>query len=162
MQSIYDFSVTTLAGKKQSMAQYRGQVLVIVNVASRCGFTAQYAELQAMYVRYREQGLVVLGFPCDQFGAQEPGSNTEIAEFCQLNFGVEFPMFAKIEVNGPNAEPLFSYLKQQRRGFLGLRRIQWNFTKFVIDREGRVVKRYAPYRKIADFQSDVEMLLIAA
>lgn len=161
MQRIYDFSVTTLAGEQQSLAQYQGQVLLIVNVASRCGFTKQYADLQALYAQYREQGLVILGFPCDQFGGQEPGTNAEIAEFCQINFGVEFPMFAKVEVNGLSAEPLFEFLKQQRRGFLGSRRIKWNFTKFVIDKKGRVVKRYAPYRKIADLQRDIEQLLLA-
>nr|WP_314900271.1 glutathione peroxidase [uncultured Deefgea sp.] len=162
MQRIYDFSVTTLAGEQQSLAQYQGQVLLIVNVASRCGFTKQYADLQALYAQYRERGLVILGFPCDQFGGQEPGTNAEIADFCQINFGVEFPMFAKVEVNGLSAEPLFEFLKQQRRGFLGSRRIKWNFTKFVIDKKGRVVKRYAPHRKIADLQSDIEKLLLAS
>ncbi|MGL6040290.1 MAG: glutathione peroxidase [Deefgea sp.] len=162
MPRIYDFSVTTLAGEKQSLVQYQGKVVVIVNVASQCGFTKQYADLQALYAQYREQGLVILGFSCDQFGGQEPGTNAEIANFCQVNFGVEFPLFTKIEVNGPNTEPLFTYLKQQRRGFLGSRRIKWNFTKFVIDRAGDVVKRYAPYRKIADLQSDIEKLLAAA
>lgn len=161
MRNIYDFSVTTAAGAIQSLADYRGQVILIVNVASQCGFTAQYADLQRLYAQYQAQGLVVLGFPCNQFGGQEPGSNAEIAQFCQLNFGVEFPVFAKVEVNGPNAAPLFTYLKQQRRGFLGSRRIKWNFTKFVIDRKGNVVKRYAPHRKIADLQSDIEKLLLA-
>ena len=161
MHNIYDFSVINAAGERQSLADYRGQVILIVNVASQCGFTAQYADLQRLYAQYREQGLLILGFPCDQFGGQEPGSNAEIAQFCQLNFGVEFPVFAKIEVKGPNAAPLFNYLTQQRRGFLGSRQIKWNFTKFVIDRKGRVVKRYAPYRKIADLQSDIEKLLLA-
>lgn len=159
MSHIYDFSVQTLAGETQSLAAYRGKVLLIVNVASQCGFTEQYADLQKLYAQYREQGLVILGFPCDQFGGQEPGSADEIAQFCQLNFGVEFPLFAKIKVNGEQAEPLFSYLKQQRRGFLGSRRIKWNFTKFVIDREGNVIRRFAPYRKIADLQREVEKLL---
>ena len=159
MSHIYDFSVKTLVGETQSLAAYRGKVLLIVNVASQCGFTAQYADLQKLYAQYREQGLVVLGFPCDQFGGQEPGSADEIAQFCQLNFGVEFPMFAKIDVNGERAEPLFTYLKQQRRGVLGLPRIKWNFTKFVVDREGRVIQRFAPYRKIADLQCEVEKLL---
>jgi glutathione peroxidase len=150
MSHIYDFSVKTLAGNTQSLAAYRGKVLLIVNVASQCGFTTQYADLQKLYI---------LGFPCDQFGGQEPGSADEIAAFCQLNFGVEFPMFAKIDVNGEHADPLFTYLKQQRRGFLGLRRIKWNFTKFVIDREGHVIRRFAAYRKIADLQREVEKLL---
>lgn len=162
MPTIYDFSVTTLTGERQSLLQYRGQVVLIVNVASQCGFTVQYADLQALYAKYREQGLVILAFPCDQFGGQEPGSNSEIAQFCQLNFGVEFPVFAKVEVNGPKAEPLFAYLKLQQRGLFGSQRIKWNFTKFVIDKEGRVVKRFAPYRKIADLQPLIEKLLAAA
>jgi len=162
MSMIYDFSVTTITGEQQRLAQYQGQVLVIVNVASKCVFTTQYAQLQALYERYRAQGLVILAFPCDQFGGQEPGSSSEIVQFCQLNFAVDFPIFAKIEVNGPNAEPLFRFLKQQQRGFLGSRRIKWNFTKFVIDKEGRVVKRFAPYRKIADLQPVIEKLLAAA
>jgi glutathione peroxidase len=159
MSHIYDFSVQTLAGEMQSLAAYRGKVLLIVNVASQCGFTEQYADLQKLYAQYRQQGLVILGFPCDQFGGQEPGTAEEIAQFCQLNFGVEFPMFAKIDVNGKRAEPLFTYLKQQQRGLLGSRRIKWNFTKFVIDREGNVIERFAPYRKIADLQREVEKLL---
>ncbi|WP_027467735.1 glutathione peroxidase [Deefgea rivuli] len=159
MSHIYDFSVQTLAGETQSLAAYRGKVLLIVNVASQCGFTAQYADLQTLYSQYREQGLVILGFPCDQFGGQEPGSAAEIAQFCQLNFGVEFPMFAKVDVNGEQAEPLFTYLKQQRRGFLGSRRIKWNFTKFVINREGHVIQRFAPYRKITDLRQFIEKLL---
>ena len=159
MHNIYDFSVTTATGAIQSLADYRGQVILIVNVASQCGFTAQYADLQRLYAQYRAQGFLVLGFPCNQFGGQEPGSNAEILQFCHLNYGVEFPVLAKVEVNGPNAAPLFTYLKQQRRGFLGSRRIKWNFTKFVIDKEGRVVKRFAPYRKIADLQPLIEKLL---
>lgn len=161
MQKLYDFSVTTIKGRTQSLADYRGQVLLIVNVASRCGFTPQYAELQKLYARYRDQGFTVLAFPCNQFGHQEPGSHFEIQTFCESNYGVEFPIFAKVDVNGDEASPLFQYLKQQRRGFLGSRRIKWNFTKFVIDKKGNVVKRYAPYRKIADLENDIEKLLIA-
>ncbi len=159
MSQIYNFSVKTLTGELQNLAQYRGKVLLIVNVASQCGFTPQYADLQKIYTQYAEQGLVVLGFPCNQFGAQEPGSAVKIAEFCQLNFGVTFPLFAKIDVNGAQADPLFTYLKQQQRGFLGSRRIKWNFTKFLIDRDGQVIQRFAPYRKISDLQRVVEKLL---
>lgn len=159
MQSIYDFSVTTLSGQVQPMADFRGQVLLIVNVASACGFTPQYADLQQLYQQYRERGLLVLGFPCNQFGGQEPGSATEIAQFCQLRFVADFPMFAKIEVNGPRAEPLFTYLKQQQAGFLRLGRIHWNFTKFLVDREGRVVGRFAPHQKVSALVAQVESLL---
>ena len=159
MQSIYDFSVTTLSGQVRPMADFRGQVLLIVNVASACGLTPQYADLQQLYQQYRERGLQVLGFPCNQFGGQEPGSATEIAQFCQLRFAADFPMFAKIEVNGARAEPLFTYLKQQQAGFLGLGRIHWNFTKFLVDREGRVVGRFAPYQKVGALVAQVESLL---
>ncbi|WP_297573242.1 glutathione peroxidase [uncultured Deefgea sp.] len=159
MQSIYDFSVTTLSGQVLPMADFRGQVLLIVNVASACGLTPQYADLQQLYQQYRERGLQVLGFPCNQFGGQEPGGATEIAQFCQLRFAVDFPMFAKVAVNGARAEPLFAYLKQQQAGFLHLGRIHWNFTKFLVDREGRVVGRFAPYQKVGALVAQVESLL---
>ena len=133
---IYQLSVDRLQGGTQSLADYAGKVLLIVNTASECGFTPQYAGLEALHQRYGEQGLVVLGFPCNQFGAQEPGSAEEIGAFCEKNYGVSFPMFAKIEVNGEHAHPLYRYLKEHARGVLGSEAIKWNFTKFLVDRDG--------------------------
>lgn len=147
MTSIFDFSVRRADGSQQSLADYRGQVLLIVNTASRCGFTPQYAGLEALYRRYREQGLTVLAFPCNQFGAQEPGNAEEIASFCSLNYDVSFPVFARLEVNGPQADPLYRWLKQEQPGWLGTAGIKWNFTKFLVDRQGRAVGRYAPMTK---------------
>lgn len=147
MTTVFDFPVRRADGSQQSLADYRGQVLLIVNTASRCGFTPQYAGLEALYRRYREQGLTVLAFPCNQFGAQEPGSAEEIASFCSLNYDVSFPVFARLEVNGPRADPLFRWLKQEQPGWLGTAGIKWNFTKFLVDRQGRAVGRYAPMTK---------------
>jgi glutathione peroxidase len=144
MASIYDFSAKTIDGDEQPLAAYRGNAMLVVNVASKCGFTPQYAGLEALYRRYRDAGLVVLGFPCDQFGHQEPGDEAEIRKFCSLNYDVSFPMFAKIEVNGANAHPLYAYLKHAAPGLLGSEAIKWNFTKFLIGRDGTVVRRYAP------------------
>ncbi len=144
MTSIYDFSAKTLDGVDQSLETYRGKTLLIVNVASKCGFTPQYEGLEALYRRFKQQGLIVLGFPCDQFGHQEPGDATEIRNFCTLNYDVTFPLFAKIEVNGANAHPLYRYLKSEAKGVLGSATIKWNFTKFLVDRNGKVEKRYAP------------------
>ncbi len=144
MASIYDFSAKTIDGDEQPLAAYRGNAMLVVNVASKCGFTPQYAGLEALYRRYRDAGLVVLGFPCDQFGHQEPGDEAEIRKFCSLNYDVSFPMFAKIEVNGANAHPLYAYLKHAAPGLLGSEVIKWNFTKFLIGRDGTVVRRYAP------------------
>jgi glutathione peroxidase len=141
---IYDFSVRSIEGKEQTLAAYRGKVMLIVNVASKCGFTPQYAGLEKLYEAYRDKGLAVLGFPCDQFGHQEPGDEAEIASFCSLNYGVGFPMFAKIEVNGKAAHPLYKFLKTAQKGVLGSEAIKWNFTKFLVDGKGEVVKRYAP------------------
>lgn len=141
------------------MADYAGKVLLIVNTASHCGFTPQYAALEALYQRYRERGLVVLGFPCNQFGSQEPGEAEEIASFCQKNYGVSFPMFAKIEVNGNEAHPLYQYLKKAAPGLLGSEGIKWNFTKFLVDREGKVLARYASALKPEDMADDIERLL---
>ncbi len=140
----FDFSAETLAGGTQSLDQYRGKALLIVNVASKCGFTPQYTGLEKLYREHKDEGLVVLGFPCDQFGHQEPGDAEEIRNFCALNFDVTFPMFAKVDVNGNAAHPLWQWLKQQKAGFLGSSGIKWNFTKFLVDREGHVVARYAP------------------
>jgi glutathione peroxidase len=144
MQSVYDFEATTIDGEMQCLSAFRGQALLIVNVASQCGFTPQYAALEAMYRKYKGKGFAVLGFPCDQFGHQEPGNATQIKAFCQRTYDVTFPMFAKIAVNGPEAVPLYRYLKSARSGFLGTKAIKWNFTKFLIDRQGNVVRRYSP------------------
>ncbi|MFM7670494.1 MAG: glutathione peroxidase [Betaproteobacteria bacterium] len=144
MTDLYDIPLETIEGGKATLADYRNKVLLIVNTASRCGFTPQYAGLEALYRKHKEQGLVVLGFPCNQFGAQEPGNETEIADFCEKNYGVSFPMFAKVDVNGTQSHPLFVYLKREAPGLLGSEMIKWNFTKFLLDREGRVVARYAP------------------
>ncbi len=157
--SVYDFSCKTGSGKEQSLAQYRGKVLLIVNTASKCGFTPQFEGLEELYEKYRDKGLVVLGFPCNQFGHQDPGSNDEIQEFCQLNYGVKFPMFGKVEVNGSGADPLFKYLTKEAPGALGTRRIKWNFTKFLVNADGEVVKRYAPTVKPKDIEKDIEKLL---
>ncbi len=142
--ALYGFRVRTLAGAEQDLSAYRGQALLIVNVASRCGFTPQYEGLEHLYQRYRDQGLVVLGFPCNQFGAQEPGTAADIQAFCRERYDVTFPMFAKIDVKGPAADPLFRWLTARATGLFGTRAIKWNFTKFLVDRSGRTVRRYAP------------------
>ena len=142
--NLYEFTVTTIDGQSESMATYRGQVLLIVNVASKCGFTGQYAGLEALYRSYRHKGFAVLGFPCDQFAHQEPGSEAEIQNFCSLNYDVTFPLFAKIEVNGGGAHPLYKYLKKAQPGLFGSEAIKWNFTKFLVNGKGEVLKRYAP------------------
>jgi len=147
MESLYEFEVATIDGHKQRLDVYRGRVLLVVNVASRCGFTPQYAGLEDLYRRRRDRGFTVLGFPCDQFGQQEPGNEAEIKEFCRLTYDVTFPLFAKIEVNGATAHPLYEFLKSARRGFLGTKGIKWNFTKFLVDRDGSVVRRFGPMMK---------------
>ena len=157
--SVYDFTVNDIDGKPRSLEEWRGKTLLIVNVASKCGFTPQYRGLETLWQDQRDQGLVVLGFPCDQFGHQEPGDETEIRNFCSLNYDVSFPMFAKIDVNGSKAHPLYEWLKQQKSGLLGIGAIKWNFTKFLVDREGNVVKRYAPTDKPESIAKDVEKLL---
>ena len=144
MTTVYDFTARAIDGAERSLSDYRGLPLLIVNVASRCGFTPQYAGLEALYRKHAGEGLVVLGFPCDQFGHQEPGDEAEIRTFCSTRYDVTFPMFAKIEVNGPEAHPLYQHLKQSAKGLLGTEGIKWNFTKFLVDRNGAVVKRYAP------------------
>lgn len=160
-QTVYDFMVQTADGSTESLSKYRGKVLLIVNTASNCGFTPQYQGLQELYQKYLERGLVVLGFPCNQFKAQEPGSNTEIQEFCRLNYGVSFPVYAKIEVNGDNAHPLYKYLKAQKTGVLG-QAIKWNFSKFLVGADGKVIDRYAPTTKPASLEADIEAALAAA
>lgn len=154
-----DISLKTIDGKAAALGDFAGQALLIVNVASRCGFTPQYAGLEALHRRFRERGFAVLGFPCDQFGHQEPGDEAEIKNFCSLNYDVTFPMFAKIEVNGENAHPLFKALKQEAAGLLGTQGIKWNFTKFLVDRNGRVVRRYAPTDKPEALADDIEAAL---
>lgn len=156
--TVYDFSVPTPAGQERSLAVYQGKVLLIVNTASNCGFTPQYHELEELYRRYGKQGFIVLAFPCNQFWHQEPGDNEQIQNFCQLNYGVTFPVFAKIEVNGPDAHPLFRYLTEQAPGWFG-KAIRWNFTKFLIDSSGHIRKRYAPLTNPLTLSSAIENLL---
>jgi glutathione peroxidase len=157
--SINNISVTTLDGKAQTLKDYNGQVLLVVNVASRCGFTPQYTGLEVLYRKYRERGFAVLGFPCNQFGHQEPGDAAEIQTFCSTSYEVSFPLFAKVDVNGANAHPLYAYLKEQRPGILGTEAIKWNFTKFLVNRKGEVVKRYAPTDKPESIDAEVAALL---
>ena len=159
---LYDHSATALSGEPTSLSAWRGKVLLIVNVASKCGFTPQYEGLEALHEKYGDRGFEVLGFPCNQFGGQEPGSSDEIAQFCETKFGVRFPMFGKVDVNGARADPLFTYLKTQAPGVLGTKDIKWNFTKFLVDRQGRVVDRYAPTTKPESLEGDIEKLLAAA
>jgi glutathione peroxidase len=144
MTDVYDIPLQTIEGGKATLVDYRNKVVLIVNTASRCGFTPQYAGLEALYRKYKDQGLVVLGFPCNQFGAQEPGDEAQIADFCEKNYGVSFPMFSKVDVNGAEAHPLFIYLKREAPGLLGSEMIKWNFTKFLLDKQGNVVSRFAP------------------
>ncbi|MVW79907.1 glutathione peroxidase [Bordetella sp. 02P26C-1] len=155
MTNIYDFSVTDIQGHERSLEAYRGQVLLVVNVASKCGFTPQYAGLEELQRELGADGFSVLGFPCDQFGHQEPGDESQIQQFCSTQYGVTFPMHAKIEVNGPNAHPLYRWLKGEKRGVLGTEAIKWNFTKFLVGRDGQVIKRYAPTDKPASLRSDI-------
>ena len=150
-----DFSAVTIAGTSQSLAAYRGDVALIVNVASECGFTGQYEGLQALYTEYAAQGLTVLGFPCDQFGHQEPGDEATIKSFCETRFAVTFPMFAKIDVNGPQTHPIYEYLKTKAKGLLGSEAIKWNFTKFLVDSSGKVLKRFSPNEDPMSFESEV-------
>jgi glutathione peroxidase len=158
-ETIYDFTAKRLTGGDASLAEYRDQVLLIVNTASECGFTSQYAGLESLYRTFKDQGLVVLGFPCNQFGGQEPGSAEAIGSFCETNYGVSFPMFAKIDVNGKNAHPLYVWLKHAANGVLGTEAIKWNFTKFLVSRDGKTVKRYASATTPEDMVADIEALL---
>ena len=161
MSNIYDITANTLTGEPLSLSAFQGKVLLIVNTASHCGFTGQYEGLEALYRQYKDQGLVVMGFPCNQFGAQEPGSADEIGAFCEKNYGVSFPLFEKIDVNGPNAHPLFQLLKSGATGLLGTEGIKWNFTKFLVNREGAIHVRYAPTTRPAEITRDIEALLRA-
>jgi glutathione peroxidase len=161
MPSIYDFEADTIDGRRVSLAQYRGQPMLIVNTASACGFTPQFGGLEHLHEAYGPRGLVVLGFPCNQFGAQDPGSNEEIGAFCQRNFGVSFPMMAKIDVNGDAAHPLYRWLTAEAPGLLGSKAIKWNFTKFLVGRDGSVIRRYAPQDKPESLAKDIEAALAA-
>ncbi|GAB3750785.1 glutathione peroxidase [Lysobacter olei] len=159
MTTAYDFSATDIDGQARALAEYRGKVLLVVNVASKCGFTPQYAGLEKLWRDYGSRGLVVLGFPCDQFGHQEPGNEAEIKNFCSLTYDVSFPMYAKIDVNGDTAHPLWKWLKDEKSGFLGIDAIKWNFTKFLVGRDGQVLKRYAPNDKPESIAADIEAAL---
>ncbi len=158
-ESIYDIEVETIDGQKKHLDEYKGKVMLVVNTASKCGFTPQYKGLEELHSKYADRGLAVLGFPCNQFGSQEPGTEDEIQSFCQLNYGVSFPMHAKIEVNGEHSHPLYQHLKSSAKGMLGTEGIKWNFTKFLIDREGNVVGRFAPTTTPARMASQIEELL---
>ena len=159
MTTVHDLSARTLEGVERSLGEHRGKVLLIVNVASRCGLTPQYAALEALHRRYAPRGFAVLGFPCNQFGGQEPGTEAEIREFCSLDYDVTFPMYGKVEVNGEGTHPLFAHLKSSAPGLLGSESVKWNFTKFLVDREGRVVRRYAPTDAPEGLAKDIEALL---
>jgi glutathione peroxidase len=158
MASVYDFEAAAIDGTPVRLDTYRGRTLLIVNVASECGFTPQYAGLERLYRRHKDEGFVVLGFPCDQFGRQEPGTNAEIQQFCEREYDVTFPLFSKINVNGPDAHPLFVYLKSQKRGLLGSEAIKWNFTKFLIAADGRVLRRYGSADKPEQIETDLAKL----
>jgi glutathione peroxidase len=158
-RTVYDFEAQSIDGRPVKLADYRGKVLLIVNTASQCGFTPQFAGLEKLWERHAAQGLVVLGFPSNEFGGQDPGSNDEIASFCQVNYGVSFPMMSKIKVNGPEAHPLYQWLTAEAPGLLGTKAIKWNFTKFLIDRHGKVLKRYAPTDKPEAIERDIEAAL---
>ena len=161
MTTVYDFSATPISGKSVKLSQYKGKTMLIVNTASACGFTPQFAGLEELHKTYADKGLVVLGFPCNQFGSQDAGSNDEIAEFCQLNYGVSFPMMEKIDVNGSGAHPLYQWLQSEAPGLLGIKAIKWNFTKFLIGKDGEVLKRYAPTDTPASMAKDIEAALAA-
>ncbi len=160
--SVYEFSAQDIQGNNKNLADFKGKVMLIVNTASKCGFTPQYEGLENIYKDLKEQGLEILGFPCNQFGQQEKGSDTEIAGFCMKNYGVSFPMFSKVDVNGDNAHPLYDYLKKQSPGILGSKGIKWNFTKFLVGKDGQVIKRFAPTAKPKDIAKDIKALLAQA
>jgi glutathione peroxidase len=159
MSSVYDFSAKAIDGSEKSLGEYRGKALLIVNVASKCGFTPQYRGLEAMYRRLKDKGFEILGFPCDQFGHQEPGDEAEIQSFCSTTYDVTFPLFSKIDVNGNGAHPLYKYLKSEEKGLLGTESIKWNFTKFLVDKQGNVIKRFAPKDSPESIEKDIERVL---
>lgn len=158
-QTVFDFTATNIRGEEQSLDAFRGKVLVIVNTASKCGFTPQFEGLQSLYADLKDQGVEVLGFPCNQFKNQDPADDQAISEFCSLNYGVDFPMFSKIDVNGPDAHPLFQHLKREAKGLLGSEGVKWNFTKFLVNQKGEVVGRYSPTTKPDAIREDIEKLL---
>lgn len=157
--TVYDFSAVDIQGNERALSDYKGKVVLIVNTASKCGLTPQYEGLESLYKNYKDQGLEILGFPCNQFAQQEKGSDAEIAGFCLKNYGVSFPMFSKIDVNGDSAHPLYKYLKKEAKGILGTQKIKWNFTKFLVDQDGNVVKRFAPTVKPQAIESHIRALL---
>ena len=159
--TVYDFEARQIDGKDIALSAFKGQVMLIVNTASQCGFTPQFAGLEELHKAYAGKGLAVLGFPCNQFGSQDPGANGDIAEFCQLNYGVSFPMMGKVDVNGPQAHPLYKWLSAEAPGLLGSKSIKWNFTKFLVGRDGQVIRRYAPTDRPADLAKDIETALAA-
>ena len=161
MSSIYDFEAQQINGEDMALSQFKGKVVLIVNTASKCGFTPQFGGLEELHKSYADKGLVVLGFPCNQFGSQDPGADGEIAVFCQVNYGVSFPMMGKINVNGPAAHPLYKWLSAEAPGLLGSKSIKWNFTKFLVGKDGQVIRRYAPTDKPADMTNDVKAALAA-
>jgi glutathione peroxidase len=161
MTTAYDFSATTIDGKTRKLLDYKGKVLLVVNTASNCGFTPQYKGLEEVHRKFKDRGFAVLGFPSNQFGEQEPGPDSEIAEFCEMNFGVTFPLFSKIDVNGEQAHPLYKYLTSEKKGLLGSEAIKWNFTKFLVGKDGKVIDRYAPTTKPQDIERDIEKALAA-
>ncbi|MFC0477993.1 glutathione peroxidase [Robertmurraya beringensis] len=157
--TVYQFEAKKINGEIISLSEYKGEVLLIVNTASNCGFTPQYKELQELYEQYKEKGFTVLGFPCNQFMNQEPGTESDIQSFCEMNFGVTFPLFSKVDVNGKNAHPLFQYLTEEAPGVLGMKAVKWNFTKFLVNRSGEVVERYAPNTNPKEISQDIEKLI---
>ena len=159
--TVYDFEAKSISGKDIALRQFKGRVMLIVNTASKCGFTPQFGGLEQLHKTYADKGLAVVGFPCNQFGSQDPGTDGDIAEFCQVNYGVSFPMMGKIDVNGPAAHPLYKWLSAEAPGLLGSKAIKWNFTKFLVGKDGQVIKRYAPTDKPADLAKDVEAALAA-
>jgi glutathione peroxidase len=159
MSTFYDYTVKNEKNTDTSLSQFKGKVVLVVNVASKCGFTPQYAGLEELYKKYQDKNFVIIGFPCNQFGAQEPGSNEEILSFCQLNYGVSFPVMAKVDVNGDNASPVYRFLKEKAPGLLGTEAIKWNFTKFLVDKEGNVIHRYAPNTEPKDIDKDIAKLV---
>ncbi len=161
MSTVYDFEARQINGKDIPLSQFKGKVMLIVNTASQCGFTPQFGGLEELHKSYADRGLAVLGFPCNQFGAQDPGNDGEISEFCQVNYGVSFPMMSKVDVNGPAAHPLYKWLTAEAPGLLGSKAIKWNFTKFLVGKDGQVIRRYAPLDKPADMARDIEAALAA-
>lgn len=159
--NFFDLSAQNSSGQQELLSKYKGKVVVVVNVASRCGFTPQYTGLEQLYKKYESQGFVILGFPCNQFGSQEPGSDSEIQSFCKMNFGVSFPVLSKVDVNGSNASPIYQFLKSEAPGILGTEAIKWNFTKFLVGKDGKVIQRYAPNTEPKDLEKDIETALKA-